>query len=52
MPGGLAVVTLRFVLLGQSSNCSARRANLSARRQPQLSFLPSCKAISNTTSSV
>jgi hypothetical protein len=52
MPGGLAMVTLRFVLLGKSSRCSARRANLSARRQPQLSFLPSCKAISNTTSSV
>ena len=52
MLGGLAVVTFRCVLLGKSSNCSARRANLSARRQPQLTFLPCFKAMPITTSSV
>ena len=52
MPGGLAVVTRRCVLLGKSSNCSARRTSLSARRQPQLTFPPCFKAMPVTTCSV
>jgi len=45
-------MTLRVVLLGTSSHCSARRANLSAGRQPQLTFLPCFKVMPIATCSV